>query len=232
VTLSWDRPSDDGGYSVLRYRIFRGTSNETLALIDAVHGSRLSMSLYYEPLLIYEDLHVPDGVDVDNETSMYDAVVYYMVEAVNSAGIGPSSSMIVVPYPVVPEPPAEISAMAENHGIRIEWSPSRTNVALPITRYVIHRNPADDNWTTVANVSGDIHDYLDIDVEIDTRYEYRIIAINDVGESDNSSIVEGQLLDPGSTRDIGILGWIVVLAIVGLVIVMMSYRIDAKRRAT
>ena len=231
ITISWDRPSDDGGYSILKYKVYRGTSIEDITLVHTIEGYGGWGFIYNEPRTLYLNLRLSEMDPFKNLTDPYDFYLYYQIGAVNGAGEGTLSDIIQVPLPIPPEQPLDVKAKGDTTGIGLSWSGSRTHSGLPVTGYLIQRRSDDANWTTIANLPGDIHDYLDSDVEIDTRYEYRIIAINDVGESDNSSIVEGQLLDPGSTWDIGSLGWIVILATIGLVILMMINRINSKRKA-
>ncbi|MEF8874977.1 MAG: fibronectin type III domain-containing protein, partial [Candidatus Thermoplasmatota archaeon] len=71
VELNWDAPSDSGGSSITEYKIYRGTSSDSLSLLTSVTSTS------------YTDQDVSNG-----ET------YYYQISAVNGAGEGEKSSEV------------------------------------------------------------------------------------------------------------------------------------------
>jgi len=230
ITISWNRPLDDGGYSILKYKVYRGTSIDDMTSIHTIEGLGSDWSIYNEPRTSYRNVRLVEKDPFKNITDPYNFYLYYQIGAVNGAGQGTLSTIIQVPLPILPEQPMDVKAKGETSGIRLKWTESRTHSGLPVTGYIIQRRSDDVNWTTIANLSGAIESYLDSDVEIDTRYKYRIIAINEVGESDKSEIVEGNTVESESNWDTGILWWFVMLTIFGIVILVMGNRINADRK--
>lgn len=78
VTLTWNPPMDDGNATVTEYRIYRGTSPDSLELIASVNGS----------VTEYVDPNVTKG-----ET------YYYSVSAVNSIGESNLSEIVSIEIP-------------------------------------------------------------------------------------------------------------------------------------
>ncbi len=91
VTLTWNPPMDDGNATVTEYRIYRGTSPDSLELIASVNGS----------VTRYIDTNVTKG-----ET------YYYSVSAVNSIGESNLSDVVSIEIPkeeTQPQPTPSLS---------------------------------------------------------------------------------------------------------------------------
>ena len=78
VTLSWNPPLDDGNATITEYRIYRGTSPNSLELIASVNGS----------VMEYLDVNVTKG-----ET------YYYSVSALNPIGESNLSEVVSIEIP-------------------------------------------------------------------------------------------------------------------------------------
>ncbi len=78
VTLTWNPPPDDGNATITEYRIYRGTSPDSLELIASVNGS----------VTEYIDSYVSKG-----ET------YYYSVSAVNPIGESNLSDAVSIEIP-------------------------------------------------------------------------------------------------------------------------------------
>lgn len=78
VTLTWDPPDDDGGTPVLNYRIYRGTSPESMALLNII-------TLESGDQVTYVDFEVVNG-----------QTYYYKVTAVNAVGEGAATELVDV----------------------------------------------------------------------------------------------------------------------------------------
>jgi hypothetical protein len=196
ITVRWNRPFDDGGYSILKYMIYRGTSVDDLKLFHTYEGHSPDWSLYWEPQTFYQNIRLSENDEFMNLSNPFDFYLYYQVQAVNGAGEGPLSEIIQVPLPILPEPPFDIKAKGNSSGIQLTWSEPRTHTALPITGYIIQRSSLLGNWTTIEVISEEQLSFFDPEVEIGFNYDYRISAMNDAGEGEPSNFVSGEIQVP------------------------------------
>ncbi len=83
--------------------------------------------------------------------------------------------------PTVPAAPTSVNATAGTNSIGLTWAAPSNNGGSAITNYKIYRStasPASTLLTTVGNVTS----YTDSTALINTRYYYRVTAVNTVGE--------------------------------------------------
>ena len=189
ITISWNRPLDDGGYSILKYKVYRAISIEDMTLVHTIEGHGGWGFIYNEPQTLYRNVRLVEKDPFKNLTDPYDFYLYYQIGAVNGAGEGLFSDIIQVPLPITPEPPMDVKAIGETSGIRLMWSEPITHSGLPITGYIIQRRSEDGNWTAIASSSNVSQSYVDSSVIESIIYEYRIIAFNDAGEGEPSDII-------------------------------------------
>jgi fibronectin type 3 domain-containing protein len=74
--LKWDPPADKGGFRILEYRIYRGSSGKDLRLLASVNGTA------------FTDNNVAEGKKY-----------YYSINAVNERGEGPASELKSITVP-------------------------------------------------------------------------------------------------------------------------------------
>jgi hypothetical protein len=164
VTISWTRPVDNGGAKVTSYKIYRGTSEDTLE----------RHITWDEESLILDD----DDVVVGN-------TYYYAITAVTAAGEGPRCHIYnATPYGP-PGIPIDPNATAGNQEVRLTWSPPGDDGASPIEGYVILRGTSKASLRELTHL-GDVSSYLDTSVTNGETYWYAIAAINEAGPGEHT----------------------------------------------
>ena len=171
VTLTWDDPQDDSitGYVVLR-RIPGVDPDGQFSELVADTGSAATT---------YTD-----------DTVAASTTYTYRIKAINGAGTSERSRWfhIDIPAAPVPDKPTGLSATATHDQVVLTWDdPSDSS----ITGYVILRRNRDTDAEghfneLVSDTSSAATTYTDNTVEAETRYTYRIKAINQYGASDRS----------------------------------------------
>ena len=192
VSLTWQDPEDDSitGYQVLRrsrdgdeYEDGQGAA-EFVAVVDDTGSAATSYT----------------------DTSVTARTRYvYRVKARNSEGLSPQSSYVNVETLAAPKPPAkpadlEASAIRDN-SVTFEWDDPEDD---SITHYKVRRSGGDSKKfkTIEKNTRSADTTYTDSEVSAETKYKYRVIAVNGIGESPESDSLGVQTLPaPSSTRD-------------------------------
>ena len=193
VTLAWDDPGDSSitGYQVLR----RNTETQAPGNFSTISSNTGSAATSYV-----------DG-SVTPETRYA-----YRVKAINSAGTSPQSGYVNVTTPSepvdnqgdVPARPTGLLAAVTHDNVLLLWDDPDDD---SITGYKILRRDietqAPGTFSTInANTASADATYSDTGVEPETRYAYRVIAINEHGESPRSGYVNAETLDePPSETD-------------------------------
>ena len=181
VALSWDDPDDN---TIKAYRILRRNKDVDDPGVFHVHvGSTGSAATSYV------------DSDVEAETRYV-----YRIKARNANGLSPRSRWFNAttpaapppPEPETPDPPAKPTGLTNtvtHDTVTLSWDDPDDD---SITGYRILRlNRAEDDLgdfhVHVENTSSPATAYTDTDVEPESRYVYRIKALNDGGESPRSS---------------------------------------------
>ena len=93
----------------------------------------------------------------------------------------------VVPFsdkPGRPEGPLEITDVHKNH-CKLKWKKPKDDGGLPITGYVIEKmDTSTGRWQPAARADGDTTDTEVKGLEPGKRYEFRVKAVNEEGESE------------------------------------------------
>jgi len=174
VNLEWDEPWDEGLSTIEGYRIYRGKKGEEKEDIDGVEPGQLS----------YED------TDVENEISYG-----YYVKAFNEEGESFKSETVwATPReePVVPDPPRNVEAELLDEGVEIRWDAPFDDGSSPIISYRIYREENGGESQLIQEVDGETFTYFDETIYPDKDYIYSVVAINEIGESEeaSSSVIE------------------------------------------
>ncbi len=177
VTLTWDRPADDGGADISNYSIVRGTSADDMeVLFDADPTSSR-----------YLDFDVVPGT-----------TYHYAVCAISEAGVGQASHVVqATPYGP-PGPPTNVRIEVGTKEIAIMWEPPEDDGASRITGYVIERGLSVDSLRKIAEI-GLVTSFLDTSVSYGQRYHYTVSAVNEAGVGESSEMVAGTSVEPPST---------------------------------
>ena len=180
VTLTWDDPGDDSitGYVILRR-------------IPAV-----------DPEGQFSELVSNTGTDATtytDDTVSAETRYTYRIKAINEHGVSERSRWSHINVPAAPEPEEEQAAEPPDKPRGLETTATHDSVTLTwddpqddsITGYVILRripgvDPEGHFSELVSNTGTDATTYTDDTVSAETRYTYRIKAINEHGVSERS----------------------------------------------
>ena len=177
VSLSWNDPGDDSitGYQVLRRNRSVDGAGEFNVHVDDTGSASTSY--------------------VDTGLAALTRYVY-RVKARNGAGLSPQSGYFDADTPEAPpEPPAAptgLSGQVAHNQVTLSWDDPGDDT---ITGYqVLRRNRAVDGagefHVHVDDTGSDANEYVDADVEPETRYVYRIKARNAAGLSEQSGYLD------------------------------------------
>ena len=171
VTLTWDDPGDDSitGYVILR-RIPGVDPEGHFDVLVADTGT--------------------DATTYTDDTVSAETRYTYRIKAINGAGTSERSrwSHIDTPAAPVPDKPTGLEATESDGQVVLTWDDPGDD---SITGYVILRripgvDPEGHFDVLVADTGTDATTYTDDTVSAETRYTYRIKAINEHGTSERS----------------------------------------------
>ena len=180
VTLTWDDPGDDTitGYVILRRVRVNNTGGDFSVLVSDTGTAALT----------YTDNTVAASLTYT-----------YRIKAINGAGTSERSRWFHVDTPAAPEPeeeraaeppdkPRGLEATATHDSVTLTWDDPEDDT---ITGYVILRripgvDPQGHFNELVSDTGTDATTYTDDTVSAETRYAYRIKAINEQGVSERS----------------------------------------------
>ena len=180
VTLTWDDPGDDSitGYVILRRVRVNNTGGDFSVLVSDTGTAALT----------YTDNTVAASLTYT-----------YRIKAINEHGVSERSRWYHVDTPAAPEPEEEQAAEPPDKPRGLETTATHDSVTLTwddpqddsITGYVILRripavDPQGQFSELVSNTGTDATTYTDDTVSAETRYTYRIKAINGAGTSERS----------------------------------------------
>lgn len=170
--LIWEPPLSDGYSQLWGYRIYRGTSSESLSLLIEV-GCVLS----------YNDADLTNGV-----------TYYYKITAFNSIGESEGSGVLSAKPTAtlaVPSSPRSLQAIAGNAAIDLTWQAPSSDCGSPISGYKLYRGTFPGHEVFFKQV-GNVLTYLDTGLTNDVNYYYQVTALNSVGESQRSTEVSAK----------------------------------------
>jgi fibronectin type 3 domain-containing protein len=196
VVIEWSKPLDDGGSAILGFHIYRGTSPQSLALFKEV-----------EVRVQYLDLDLEIGV-----------TYHYAIATVNAAGEGPMSDDKSITIHSRPGVPTDLVAKAVGRTVVLSWT-QPDDGGSPITSYWLYRGTTSDNLTIIGTLL--VNDtFTDKTVERGTTYFYSLMALNEIGGSGGSSVVEVKVPKKPKDKTPGLPAEVTILALasVGLVL--------------
>jgi subtilisin family serine protease/fibronectin type 3 domain-containing protein len=160
VGLSWTPPASNGGSAITGYKLYRGTTPGGEALLVTLGN-----------LTSYADTAVTNGT-----------TYYYKVSAINGVGEGAQSTERSAKPAAVPGAPTGLTAAPNrSKGIDLTWAAPSSNGGSTVTGYRIYRSTSSGTEVFLIAV-GSVTSYRDNATSKNTRYYYRIAAVNAVGE--------------------------------------------------
>jgi fibronectin type 3 domain-containing protein len=161
ITLTWSAPEEDGGSSIINYRIYRATSSGSEVLLATIGN-----------VLTYTDTGLTNEV-----------TYYYKISAMNEVGNGPlSDEVFATPsVPIVPSTVQDLKAEAGDSYVLVTWAAPSYDGDSPITGYNVYRGTSSDTLSLLISL-GTMLEYNDTSVENGITYYYQVTAINAIGE--------------------------------------------------
>ena len=171
VVLTWNDPDDESitGYVILRRIRVNDQGGDFSVLVANTESAATTYT--------------------DNEVAA-STTYTYRIKAINKAGTSERSRWVHIdtPAPPVPDKPTGLEATTSNGQVVLTWDDPDDD---SITGYVILRrlpgvDPEGQFDELVADTGTASTTYTDSSVEAETRYTYRIKAINEHGTSERS----------------------------------------------
>ncbi|MFW6176724.1 MAG: fibronectin type III domain-containing protein, partial [Thermoplasmatota archaeon] len=166
ISLNWSKPSDDGGLEILYYNVYKGDSDESLNLYTSLDSTE------------FLDTNIEFGTNY-----------HYYVTAVNDLGESEPSNIVNKTVRKEPSSPSDLSVTAVDVYLYLNWSAPKEDGGSQITQYNIYRGENENNLSIHTSVEGNITHYKDESVDKGNTYFYYVTAVNNIGESDASNIV-------------------------------------------
>ena len=176
ITLSWTAPEG----TITGYRILRQRSGCDDALVVHVENTGSDEATY-------TDRDVVGGV-----------TYVYRVKAINSDDVGPQSDAVTFEYggnflaelgdDSGPERPTGLDVWNVTGGIQLKWRVQRWTTGYQILRR--HPGKCEAFQVHAENTGSTSAYWKDTDVEVETRYEYRVVLINRFGRGSQSTSIE------------------------------------------
>jgi len=184
VDLEWDHPLDDGGALITHYLVYRGT----------VLGKEAPMEGTFKGTEA-KDTNVTNGIRY-----------YYRIVAVNAAGEGESSPVLMARPVGLPGSPSDLVVEPGRRTLTISWTPPAQDGGRPIFDYILYRGHSPENIERMKSL-GNVTSYQDTTVKYGNKYHYAIIAVTEEGEGERSSIVQGTPIatEPGKAGSLSLI---------------------------
>ena len=176
VTLTWEPSMAD---DAIGYRVF--FSNER-----ATPGSRLTDSLEFVPLFM-------DSLDL---RTLGDSVYYRVVALDERENVSRFSEPYALPVPDInpPAPPRLRTVSADTNGVYLVWAPSSSDdvVGYQWRRRALGTKIWEDFATSEPTT--EVSTFQDLTARDDIRYEYQLVALDEVDLRGYSNILTGKRL--------------------------------------
>jgi hypothetical protein len=180
VDLSWNEPATIGGSSITGYNVTRTNAGVTVTV----------------PL--------NPGTTTATALGLTNGTLYtFTVTATNAqGGISPAGDISATPF-TVPNTPINFTAVAGVRLVDLSWSPPLFNGGRDILSYLIQRsNNGINAWGSDISTNASINTFRVSELGNNTRYYFRIYAINIAGPS-VPSLADTTTFDfPGQPRDL------------------------------
>ncbi len=173
IYLSWSKPTDNGGFPILYYNVYRSV------------GSANNYFLYD---FSYSKSYIDENVDIGKS-------YYYKVTAVNKIGESNASESVNMIPTAIPIAPTNLKATI-SQGIILTWDEPNSNGGSEIIYYRIYRSTVKDSEIYSIVGTSENTTFIDTNIEIGKTYYYMVTAVNDAGESGASDILSVQLVTP------------------------------------
>jgi len=169
MDISWQEPSDDGGYPVNGYTIFRGLTKDTMSNWRWVDASTMNVT----------DTSIIPG-----------RIYYYQVTAGNRLGSSGRSYTVSALGQTVPSAPTKLMTIGGDGEVQVMWDRPDEMWDLPLTGYRLEIERENLSSPISIYLPPDINTYHDT-VENGDDNMYRLSALNIHGEGAQAGPVHG-----------------------------------------
>ncbi|HXZ23109.1 MAG TPA: fibronectin type III domain-containing protein, partial [Methanomassiliicoccales archaeon] len=195
--LNWTASHRDGATPITNYSVYRGTTASGEILLVKI-GNRLNFT--------------DDGVQVGQ-------TYFYEVRAVNVIGSGPLSNERSAMAATCPTAPRNVTGSATGTSATLSWLEPSDNGSSSITVYRIYRaNSSEGPYTLIATST--TPSYADTGLKSGASYSYKVVAVNAIGNSVESTVMTVAVPPDNTLLYVGIIGIIAVIGIVATVLVV------------
>lgn len=176
LNLSWS----DNSSNELGFKIERSTDDIEFVQVDTVGAN----------VTTYEDSALDPNIHY-----------YYRVRATNAAGDSAYSNLADAITPVPPLTPTDMFLdYASSTEVHFTWTDRADN---EVGYKILRKKASDSQFSEIANLPANSHDFLDKNVQPGTEYDYHVQAYNVAGYSDFAGIKLTTPANDGSTRVLG-----------------------------
>ncbi len=176
MNLTWQPPLIDGGFPVLDYSVYRGTSPGSEVFLASVGG----------PITSFDDSGLVNG-----------QIYYYKVTASNIVGeSGMSNEASDIPKAVSSEP-LSLSTTSGAGYVELNWLAPSDPGGGTISNYNIYRGMTEGGEMFLAQI-GNVTTYNNTGLINGDTYYYKVAAVNEIGTGPMSNGVNDTPLAPPS----------------------------------
>jgi fibronectin type 3 domain-containing protein len=168
IHLSWTLPIENGGATIDRYAIYRGT----------FPGAESPTAIGSSGTTSYDDASAVVGVQY-----------YYVVRAHNQVGESASSNEASSRIVLAPDAPSSLTVSVTLGHISLSWTAPSSNGGSPVTSYRMFRGATADPAMHVQIGTASTTSYDDTQIIVGQTYYYSVKAANIVGSSVYSNVV-------------------------------------------
>lgn len=167
VKVRWSAPERDCNGTVTNYRLYRKPEG----------GSTWSLIAY------------PGGDDyVDGGRGNGNRWYYYLrATSVYGTGDVPSNAAGATTFTVPSAPTSPNATYGGENEIDLSWSAPTDDGGTPVTGYKVYRKSSEGTFSLVATLGASARSYTDTGRTAGTTYEYRLSALNLVGEGQQTA---------------------------------------------
>ena len=113
----------------------------------------------------------------------------YRVYSYNTIGnsINYSNEITLKPIPILPKMPLELRGITlSNSSSKLFWNDTANNES---GYKVLRKKSSVTNYSVISSLPSNCESFIDINLSDDTKYDYKILAYNDDGNSDSTSSI-------------------------------------------
>jgi fibronectin type 3 domain-containing protein len=183
VDLSWNEPISNGGVSITGYSVTRTNTGAPTPVTVAVNSGTTRTA---------------------TASGLTNGTLYtFTITATNGANFTSSGQVTETPF-TVPNTPRNFTAVAGVRLIDLSWSPPLFNGGRDILSYLIQRsNNGINAWGSDISTNASINTFRVTGLGNNTRYYFRIYAINIAGPNVDPSLADSTTFNfPGQPRDL------------------------------